>query len=117
MDDSADHTLVLRALTSGLSNCVFWKSDRTSLRVRNDPDLKGLTPEGLKRELLAFVAGGGEVMQVVETRGEFRDYRYYYKAILPLTGFTRGVFVEMVLVDDDPDFPMLALVNAHPQRS
>ncbi len=117
MDDPAEHALVLRSLASGLSNCVSWKNDRTSLRVRNDPDLKGLTPEGIKRELLAFVAGGGEVMQVAESRGEFRDYRYYYKAILPLGGFDRGVFVEMVLVDDDPDFPLVALVNAHPQRS
>lgn len=56
-------------------------------------------------------------MQVRETREEFRNYRYYYKAILPLDGFNRGVFVEMVLVDDDPDFPTVALVNAHPQRS
>jgi hypothetical protein len=117
MDDPAEHALVLRALTSGLSNCVFWKNERTSLRVRNDPDLRGLTPEGIKRELQAFVAGGGEIVQISEMRGEYRDYRYYYKAILPLDGFDRGVFVEMVLVDDDPDFPTVALVNAHPQRS
>ncbi|HEY2156594.1 MAG TPA: hypothetical protein VGH33_13265 [Isosphaeraceae bacterium] len=117
MDDPAEHALVLRALGSRLSNCVVWKNDLTSLRVRNDPDLKGLTPEGIKRELLAFVAGGGEIVQVREARGEYRDYRYYYKAILPLDGFDRGVFVEIVLVDDDQDFPMVALVNAHPQRS
>lgn len=39
MDDPEEHALVLRALTSRLSNCVFWKNERTSLRVRNDPDL------------------------------------------------------------------------------
>lgn len=117
MDDPGEHALVMKALTSGLSNCVTWLNPRLSMRIRDDPTLNGLTPEGIKRELIAFVGKGGEIRQVVEKRPEFQNYRFYYKAILPLDGFVQGVFVEIVLVDDHIDVPVVRLVNAHPQRS
>jgi hypothetical protein len=115
MDDPSEHTLVVKALTCGLSNCVEWINDRTANRIRNDPDLRGLTPEGIKHKLTAFVKDGGKVKQKREGRpGYKKSYAFYYKANLPLEGFSRRLFVEMVLTDgDDPDFPVVALVNAH----
>ncbi len=113
---AAELALVNQALTSGLSNCVEWLNDRTAIRIRNDKELQGLTPEGIKAELLAFIAGGGSIQQVAETRPEYSHYDYYYKAIVPVSGFPRGLFVEMILSDDDPDVPRVSLVNAHPQK-
>lgn len=116
MDRADLHALVLKALTSDLTNCVFWKDDRTMQRVRDDPSLLGLSPACIRKELIDYVKAGGGVRQVVETREEYlHDHSFYYKAIIPLDGFPQGVFVELVLTDDDPDVPMVALVSAHPQ--
>jgi hypothetical protein len=117
MIDPDEHALVMKALRSGLSNCVEWISERTILRIRNDPDCHGLTPEGIRQELLDFIRAGGEVIQKEETRPEYAHYRFFYKAVLPIEGFPRGFFVELVLHDDDPDYPEVRVVNAHPQHS
>jgi hypothetical protein len=37
--------------------------------------------------------------------------------IVPEDGFPNGLFVEMELTDDrDEDYPVVSLLNAHPQR-
>ena len=61
---------------------------------------------------------GSIVKQVPEKREGWRDkYRYYYKVVLPVTGFKHGLFVEMRLTgDDEPDFPEVTFVRAHAQR-
>ncbi len=117
MDEAAHELgLVQKALTSGLSNCVEWVNDRAAMRVRNDPANQGLTPEGIKQLLIDYAAGGGKIEQRVEEREGWRDQqRYWYKAVIPADGFPRGLFVEIILLDDDPDVPVVALVNAHPQ--
>ena len=65
--DEHELSLVVKALTSGLSNCVEW-DERAATRVRNDSKMQSWTAEAVRRELLAFVATGGEVIQVDETR-------------------------------------------------
>jgi len=74
--------------------------------------------EAIKRIVFDFVLAGGTIGQVREGRERYRqDFPYYYKAIIPLEGFPRGLFVEMRLVDgDDPEYPIVHLVNAHPQQ-
>ncbi len=37
--DPTEHSLVIKALTTGLSDCVEWKNDALLGRVRSDPDL------------------------------------------------------------------------------
>ena len=61
--------LVVKALTSGLSNCVAWINDGAARRVRGNPANQGLTPEEILRLLLEFVAAGG----LIEQRREERD--------------------------------------------
>jgi hypothetical protein len=113
--DQHELSLVIKALKSGLSNCVEWH-EGAATRVRNDSGMQGWTPEAVRREVLAFVATDGEVIQVDETRENWLDrYAHWYKAVIPLAGFRRGVFVEMRLVDEDEDVPIVHLVNAHPQ--
>jgi hypothetical protein len=53
---------------------------------------------------------------VEETRPEYEDRPFYYKAIIPVPEFRHGLFVEIVLDDDDPDLPTVRLVNAHEQK-
>ncbi len=113
--DEHELSLVIKALNSGLSNCVEW-DERAATHVRNDPKMQGWTPETVRRELLAFIATGGEVIQVDQTRDYWKDrFEHWYKAVLTLPGFGRGLFVEIRLVDEDEEVPIVHLVNAHPQ--
>lgn len=120
MDDPEEHALVVKALLEGLSNCVFWHEKGARL-VREDRELEGLTPAFIRRVLVDFVRAqpdaGSLVVQVAEQREGWRDaYRFYYKVILPVDGFRHGLFVEMRLTDDDPEFPGVTIVRAHAQR-
>ncbi len=52
--------------------------------------------------------------QVEERRNEYRDrQRFYYRAVISVPELRRGLFVEIVLVDDDPESPSVEIVNAH----
>lgn len=117
MLDPVEYKLVVKALQEGLNGCVEWRDDRVIRTILSDREMQGWTPAGIKLELIEFVRGGGCVEQVVEKRPEWKgEYRFYYKAILPIDGFPHGVFVEIVLEDSDPDLPSVLLVSSHPQR-
>jgi hypothetical protein len=118
-DDARELALVEKAIRSGLSNCFDWVNDKVLARVRSEPSLQGLTPEYVKRRLHDFIAKeGGRIEQRKEEREHWRDCRrFWYRAVIPEDGFPHGIFVEIVLVDDDQDCPVVALVNAHSQRS
>src|SRR5579864_9189894 len=113
IEDPHELALIIKALTSGLSNCVEWINDKTALRIANDPDLEGLSPRIIRSELLAYVREGGEVEQVPEKRSEYKHLRFYYKARIPIEDFRGKIFVEMILSNDDADVPCVSLVNAH----
>ena len=65
--------------------------------------------------VIDFVHGGGLVAQYKETRQNHPDFRSYYKITLTVAGFPRGVFVELRLIDEDPDNPAVLIVGAHRQ--
>lgn len=120
MPEPVDHHelgLVVRAIQLGLTigGCCEWQ-ERAARRIRASPPLQGLTPEGIKRLLCEFVATHPEeVHQVIEKRSEYSEHRFYYKTIIPVDGLRRGLFVEVVLIDDDSDYPVVSIVNAHEQ--
>jgi hypothetical protein len=118
--DAEAHKLVVQALTCTLSNCVEWVNERTANRIRADQANQGLQPWEIIRHLRAFVRNSDPscVEQMREEREEWKDQRdYWYKVIVPVDGFRHGLFVELELIDDDPDVPIVVLLNAHPQRS
>lgn len=116
MNDPAEHALVCKALSCGVSGCVEW-NPKAAMKVRGDHYLFGLTPETIQEDLIDYVTNqGGLVRQVKEKRPQY-DYRsYWYKVIVPYPDlFRKGLFVEMELFDSDPDYPVVHLLNAHEQ--
>jgi hypothetical protein len=110
-----ERELVCKAILSRTTGDCEWK-EQSARRVRSDAALKGLTPEGIKVLLRNHVAehGCGVIDQRAESRGH--EQPFWYRVIVPVEEFTHGLFVEMVLTDDDPDAPAVQIVNAHEQR-
>ncbi len=52
--------LVHHALAAGIFGQIQW-DDRADERARSNPDLRELTPEGIRRLLHGFVRGGGRL--------------------------------------------------------
>src|SRR5438876_12435276 len=52
--------LVHNAIAAGLFGHIQW-DDRADTLARSNADLQGLTPEGIRRLLHAFVSGGGRL--------------------------------------------------------
>ncbi len=58
------------------------------------------------------------IIQVQENGPEWQRLNaYYYKIIIPHKLFPTGLFVELVLIDDDPESPSVWIVNARAQSS
>ena len=115
--DPVELALVVKAisLAQNTRGCCEW-NERAARRIRQQPPCQGMTPEGIRELLLDHVNNHrGQILQVEERREEYREHRFYYKAIIPVAGLRRGLFVEMVLGDDDPEFPAVEIVNAHEQ--
>jgi hypothetical protein len=56
------------------------------------------------------------VLQRLEEREPWRSqYEHYYMVVVPHQALAKGLFVEMILVDDDPELPVVHIVNAHAQ--
>jgi hypothetical protein len=116
--------LVHQAIAAGVFGQIQW-DDRADERARSNPDLLGLTPEGIRRLLHEFVCGGGRVDDRREKRPDWLQanadrptyYRdFWYRAVIPIPDlFQNGLFVEIRLFDDDPQDPWVEIVNAHPQ--
>src|SRR5262245_41163774 len=116
--------LVHHAIAAAIFGQIQW-DDRADERARSDPDLLGLTPEGIRRLLHDFVRGGGRLDERHEARPDWLQanadrpayYRdFWYRAIVPVAGlFPNGLFIEVRLFDDDPDDSWVEIVNAHPQ--
>src|SRR5207248_7286437 len=105
MDDHKEHALVIKALRDGLGNRVVWHGKGAQL-VRDDPELRGLSPEFILGEVIRLVRASADpesiVRQVPEKREGWRDkYRFYYRVVLPVQGFKHGLFVELRLTGDD----------------
>ena len=100
--------LVHHAIASGIFGQIQW-DDRADERTRSNLDLQGLTPEGIRRLLHAFVCGGGRLDERQETRSDWLQanvdrppaYRdCWYRAVVPVPGlFPKGLFIEVRLFD------------------
>lgn len=116
--DPAELELVRKAITLGrtFAGYLEWQR-RTLLRVRERPPYPDFTADGMKQRLCEFVSKQpSSLTQVAEKRPEYQDRQFYYKVILPADELSVGLFVEMILVDRDPDDPVVWIVNVHEQQ-
>jgi hypothetical protein len=115
--DPAELALVMHAIALGKSARGYCEWQESAVRrLLHRPPFPGFTPEGIRERLCRFVVDeNGTVAQVKEKRLERMDRRYYYKAIVPVPELARGLFVELVLIDDDAKAPAVQIVNAHEQ--
>jgi hypothetical protein len=114
--DPDELKLVHLAVTlSHVTGCCEW-DEKAARRFGSQPPLPNLTPEGVTQLLHEYVVNqGGEIIQAEEKREEYSDRPFYYKVVIPVEGLRRGLFVELVLDDDDADCPVVRIVNAHEQ--
>lgn len=107
----------MKAIKSGLGGCVEWDEYEVD-RIDEELARHGLTSPSVRKDLIQYIRNGGDVIQVKEERERWKDRRdFWYKVIVPMPAlFSKGLFVEMELVNTDPDLPEIRLVNAHEQR-
>jgi hypothetical protein len=69
------------------------------------------TLKGLAKLMHQHVQAGGAIDQVRERRHEYSDRDFHYDFRLSWTG--RAIYIETVLVDDDPKDPTIHIVSIH----
>jgi hypothetical protein len=84
--------------------------------VQSCPGNRGLTPPQILELTQWWVRGGGVVECNREDRENWRgEWDYYYWTVIDgIEDIPSGLFVEMRLLDPDPNDPVVILVNAHP---
>ncbi len=105
--------VILARYRSALANWrytgyVEWKEFAEAWVRRSLP---GWTPRAVAEEMHRFVQAGGEIDQVPERRPEWNDRDFHYDLRVPVAG--RVLYVETLLLDDDPDDPTLYVVSIH----
>ena len=105
--------VILAQYKSALSNWkvtgyVDWK-DRSRDWVRDN--LAPLTAPAIAELMWRHVATGGEIDEVPESRPEWNDRASHYDLRIVIGG--RRVYIETVLVDDDPEDPTVQVVSIH----
>jgi hypothetical protein len=70
-------------------------------------NLPGFTLKLLAKSMNDHVNAGGEIDRVPETRPEWNDWPFHYDFRLSWAG--RLLYIETILVDDDPSDPIFAL--------
>lgn len=92
-------------------NCSGYITWKRIAREWVEDNLEGFTTRAVGEELFRFFDAGGEVDQVRETRPEWSEQRFHYDFRLEIGG--RRLYIETILVDDDPDDPTIHVVSIH----
>jgi len=70
-----------------------------------------VTLKGIAELIYRHFDSGGQIDQVNETREEWLDFKFHYD--LRLTIAERRIYIETVLLSEDPDDPEIQVVNIH----
>lgn len=84
--------------------------------------MAGFTPAGVKLLLREFVCTNGGALDVRNQGFEYwlkedPDNPFWYRAVIPVPEFARGLFVELVISDYDEIDPYVWIVSEHEQKS
>jgi hypothetical protein len=108
-----DLELVHRAIRSGIFGNIEWK-ESARVRIQKDEEMVGLVPGAIRCLLHDFVRDGGQLDKRLETRAEYQcEYSCWYRARMPISGYPRPLFLELVLSDDDAEEPFVTIVSVH----
>ena len=105
--------VVLAQYRSALANWHFtgyvdWKETARNW-VRDQ--LGENEPRQIARLMFEHVEAGGEIDQVAEQRPEWNDRPFHYDLRISVGG--RLLYIETILLDDDPGDPVLRVVSIH----
>jgi len=92
-------------------NCTGYITWKSVAREWVEKDLEGLTTRAIGEELFRHASAGVEIDQVQESRPEWSGCRFHYDFRLPIEG--RLLYIETVLIEDDPDDPTIHVVSIH----
>jgi len=115
MDCAHRVDLVHKAITLGN---IEWKPKALEIMLDAE-EMKGFTDRGVRFLLQDFVKQGGQVKPRFEKRSEYidPDHPYWYRAVIPVPEFPKGLFVETLLLDHEEEAdPFLQIVSAHRQH-
>jgi len=76
-----------------------------------EQNLEGWTTRSVAEEMCRFYESGGEIDEIQERRPEWSEKRFHYDFRVEMGG--RLLYIEMILVDDDPDEPTIHVVSMH----
>ncbi len=76
-----------------------------------EQNLEGYTTRSVGEEMSRFVAAGGAIDEVRETRPEWSGHRFHYDFRIEIGG--RLLYIETILMEDDPDDPTIHVVSIH----
>jgi hypothetical protein len=76
-------------------------------------NLLGCDLRAIAKLMHDHLQAGGWPDQVRERRPEYNDRDYHYDFRLPIPGQQRVVYIETILVDDDPSDPTIHIVSMH----
>ena len=106
--EDPDLLQVFKAVLSNwrFTDYVTAKDDALEWAGKNLP---GFTLKSLAKLLNDHVSAGGEIDQIRETRAEWNDWPFHYDFRLSWSG--RPLYIETILLDDDPSDPYLRIVR------
>ncbi len=87
---------------------VVWKDVAVDWLREN---LRGIEPHEFVKLMCEYVSAGGVIDQVPERRPQWSDYDFHYDIRFPIAG--RKIYIETILIDDDPSDPILRIVSIH----
>jgi hypothetical protein len=87
---------------------ITWKPVARQWLERN---LEGFTTRSVAEDMFRFVADGGEIDRIAETRPDWSEHRFHYDFRMEIGG--RLLYIETILVEDDPNDPTIHVVSIH----
>src|SRR5262249_8602389 len=111
--------LVHKAIRAGTLGNIEWEPSALQ-RMLEDPTMEGVTAFGVRLLLREFVSQGS-CLDVRDQKSEQHleerpEHPYWYRAIIPVPQFPKGLFVETILIDpEEEEEPFVQIVSAHRQ--
>jgi len=113
MDAETEYQIIIDAILRKGTGYLIWKG---SIRERLVKET-GMSLRVFEEYIRSCLRGENKLHQKPEERDDWKDhYDFMYWMILPLFDrFKKGYFVEFRCEDDEPDSPVVMIVNGHEQ--